>query len=198
MGIAERKVRHKESVRSKILETAWCIVKEDGWESLSMRKIADAIEYSAPVIYSHFQNKEAILYELSLEGFQQLQQLLEKAGKKHSDIKEQLKAYAETYWNFAFRNKEYYSLMFGLGMPCCGMGKLKPEVNAFKDLVSEAIRQIMLERGSNLDDFCFKTYAFWSVLHGLISIRLMRNSDVDDTMNKKVMEDTVAAFISHL
>lgn len=61
MGITERRLRQKEEVRSGILATAWQMVKDDGWQSLSIRKIADAIEYSIPVIYDHFQNKEAIL-----------------------------------------------------------------------------------------------------------------------------------------
>ncbi|ANI90288.1 TetR family transcriptional regulator [Arachidicoccus ginsenosidimutans] len=198
MGITERKIRHKENVKSNILDVARQIVKEEGWQALSMRKIADAIEYSAPVIYGHFENKEAILYELSLDAFGQLHKLLAKAEKKYSDPKEQLKAYADTYWNFAFKNKEYYQLMYGLGVPCCGAGKMKPEVNDFRDFVAEAIEKIMRENKSDMSELCFKTYSFWSVLHGLISIMLMRDSDIDATFNKKVMEDTVAAYIKNV
>ncbi len=54
MGITERRLRQKEEVRNNILVTAWQMVKEEGWQSLSIRKIADAIEYSVPVIYDHF------------------------------------------------------------------------------------------------------------------------------------------------
>ena len=59
MGIAERKLRQKEEMKSSILDAAWKLVQQDGWQSLSIRKIADAIEYSVPVIYYHFENKEA-------------------------------------------------------------------------------------------------------------------------------------------
>ena len=69
MGITERRLRQKEEVRAAILSTAWQMVKSDGWQSLSIRKIADAIEYSVPVIYDHFENKEAILFEFAKEGF---------------------------------------------------------------------------------------------------------------------------------
>jgi AcrR family transcriptional regulator len=72
MGITERRIRQKEEVKANILSTAWQIVKEDGWEAISIRKIADAIEYSVPVIYDHFQNKEAILWEFAKEGFRML------------------------------------------------------------------------------------------------------------------------------
>jgi AcrR family transcriptional regulator len=68
MGIAERRTRQKEEVKANILATAWQIVKEDGWEAVSIRKIADAIEYSVPVICDHFENK-TILWEFAKQGF---------------------------------------------------------------------------------------------------------------------------------
>jgi len=198
MGIAERRLRQKENVRASILTTAWQHVKEEGWQSLSIRKIADAIEYSVPVIYDHFENKEAILFELSLEGFRLLQAKLEAVKKKNPDPEQRIKAMADAYWNFAFKNKEYYQLMYGLGMPCCGAGKMKPEVNAFNDYIWEAIKEVINDRGSDMDEACFKTHALWSVIHGLISIMLMRTSDINTTMNRKVMDDTVAAFLKNL
>jgi len=198
MGIAERRLRQKEHVRESILKTAWQQVKEEGWQSLSIRKIADAIEYSVPVIYDHFENKEAILFELSLEGFRLMESRLEAVKAAVPDPVERIRALADAYWNFAFENKEYYQLMFGLGMPCCGAGQMKPEVNAFNDLIWEAITEVTTDRGSNMDDICFKTHALWSVIHGLISIMLMRTSDITNTMNKKVMDDTIAAFLKNL
>ncbi|TLU96900.1 TetR/AcrR family transcriptional regulator [Dyadobacter sediminis] len=199
MGILERRIRQKENMRTTILSVALQQVKDEGWQSLSIRKIADAIEYSVPVIYDHFENKEAILFELSLDGFRLLERTLEKNKKKYPDPAELLKAHAETYWNFAFKNPEYYQLMYGLGMPCCGAGKIKPEFNTFRKHIGEAINGIVQNKKSNEDETCFKIYAFWSVLHGLISIVMMRCSDIDDsTMNKKIMDDTVEAFIKNL
>lgn len=198
MASKDRILRLKEETRSNILEVSLKIVKEDGWQSLSIRKIADAIEYSVPVVYDYFENKEAILFEISMNGFRLLQQKLEAAIKKHDTPEEQIKALANAYWNFAFKHKEYYQLMYGLGMPCCGAGKMKPEVNAFNNLVYEAIQEVITQKKSNPEEACFKTHAFWSVIHGLISIMIMRTSDITNTMNKKVMDDTVTAFIKNL
>ncbi|PWT95601.1 MAG: TetR/AcrR family transcriptional regulator [Bacteroidetes bacterium] len=198
MAIKDRVLRMKEETRNKILDVSLGIVKADGWQALSIRKIADAIEYSVPVVYDYFENKEAILFEISMDGFRLLQKKLEAALKKHDDPEDQLKALADAYWNFAFKNKEYYQLMYGLGMPCCGAGRMKPEVNAFNDLVYEAISNVISKKKSNPEEACFKTHAFWSVIHGLISIMIMRTSDINSTMNKKVMDDTVAAFIKNL
>ena len=65
MGITERKERQRKEVRDSILQSAWQLVNEEGWQNLSIRKIADAIEYSVPVVYDHFENKEAILSEFN-------------------------------------------------------------------------------------------------------------------------------------
>ncbi|GGN04160.1 TetR family transcriptional regulator [Dyadobacter beijingensis] len=199
MGILERKIRQKENMRTNILAVALQLVKEEGWQSLSIRKIADAIEYSVPVIYDHFENKEAILFELSMDGFRLLDRLLEKDKRKYAEPEERLRAHAETYWNFAFKNPEYYQLMYGLGMPCSSPGKAKPEFNSFRDHIGEAIEGIVKEKKNSEEETCFKIHALWSVLHGLISIVMMRCSDIDDSqMNKKVMDESVDAFIKNL
>jgi len=91
MGITERRIRQKEEVRHRILETAWQIVREEGWQALSIRKIADAIEYSVPVVYDHFENKEAILEDFSRQGFELLVKKLQAAKKKSDDPATQLK-----------------------------------------------------------------------------------------------------------
>lgn len=198
MGIAERRLRQKDEVRSSILATAWQVVKEDGWQSLSIRKIADAIEYSVPVIYDHFENKEAILLEFGKQGFALLIKKLQQAKSKSDDPGKQLSAIADSYWNFAFRNKEYYQLMFGLGIACCETDKCLPEKSVFRDLVMEPIALILHRNKKTNVNACLKYHTFWSVLHGLISIKMMSNSDVSDELNKMVLDDAIAGFIVNL
>lgn len=199
MGITERRLRQKEEVRTGILDTAWKIVKDEGWQSLSIRKIADAIEYSVPVIYDHFENKEAILLEFGKQGFAQLIKKMQLAKKKTDKPGEQLKLIADAYWQFAFKNKEYYQLMFGLGIACCETEKCIPERKVFRELVMEPI-EILLDRNKNTpsSDSCLKYHTFWSVLHGLISIKMMNNSDVSDELNKMVLDDAISGFIKNL
>src|SRR5258705_11236970 len=115
MGISERRLRQKDEVRSSILSTAWQMVKEDGWESVSIRKIADAIEYSVPVIYDHFENKEAILMEFAKDGFRMLSKKIQAAKEKYDDPAEQLKQEAMAYGSLPLRIKENNSLLMGLG-----------------------------------------------------------------------------------
>lgn len=198
MGISERRLRQKEEVRSSILCTAWQMVKEEGWQSLSIRKIADAIEYSVPVIYDHFENKEAILLEIGKEGFRSLSKKMQQAKAKSTDPGEQLKLMADAYWNFAFRNKEYYQLMFGLGMPCCEVEKNMPERTNFKDLLMESINKLIEKNQTPNANLCLKYHTLWSTMHGLVSIKMMNNSDVADELNKLVLDDAINGFIKNL
>jgi len=198
MGIAERRLRQKEEIKANILSTAWQIVKEDGWEAISIRKIADAIEYSVPVIYDHFENKDAILWEFAREGFQRLSKKIQQAKDRSDGPEEQLKAIADAYWSFAFKNREYYQLMFGLGMAGCEIEKCFPERAGFRKLVMEPITAI-IAKGSNPDaNPCLKYYTYWSILHGLISIKNMRNPNASDEINKLVMDDAIAGFVKNL
>jgi AcrR family transcriptional regulator len=199
MGITERRQRQKDVVRTAILTTAWQMVKKDGWQSLSIRKIAGAIEYSVPVIYDHFENKEAILFEFAKEGFSLLSKKMKAAKEKHTNPEEQIKAMADAYWHFAFKNKEHYQLMFGLGMATCEAEKCMPEKMEFRTLLSEPIKFILSKNKNEVANFgCLKYHTLWSVMHGLVSIKLMGNSDVSDELNKMVLDDAVSGFIKNL
>ena len=198
MGITERRLRQKDEVRSSIMGTAWQMVKEEGWQSLSIRKIADAIEYSVPVIYDHFENKEAIFMEFAKEGFQLLSKKIHSAKEKYNDPAEQLKAIANAFWNFAFKNKEYYQVMYGLGMTGCEIEKCFPERTDFRNVVMEPIVAIISKSKNPNVNPCLKYYTYWSILHGLISLKSMRNSNVSDEVNKMVLDDAIEGFIKNL
>ena len=197
MGTTKERLQHKEDLRSRILATSWQMVKDEGWQSLSIRKIADAIEYSVPVIYDHFENKEAIMLEFAKEGFQLLSKKILKAKEKSDDPAEQLRAIADAYWNFAFKNIEFYQLMYGLGMAGCEIEKCFPERGNFRNLVMEPIIAIISKSKNKNEDPCLKYFTFWSILHGLISIKSM-NSNVSEEVNKMVMDDAIAGFIKNL
>ena len=194
MGIAERKVRQKEEVRASILQVAWQIVEKEGWQSLSIRKIAEAIEYSSPVIYDHFENKEAILLEFTKKGFLLLNEELINARSQFVDPALQLEAMAYAYWHFAFTNKEYYQLMYGLGMPSCETAERIPELGAFTKIIINAIKDLIATGNKQDTDPFLKLHTFWSMLHGLISINMM--GETREEMNLMVLKDFIAGFIS--
>src|ERR1700730_8554509 len=100
MGITDRRLRQKEEGRSLILDTAWEMVISEGWQLFSIRKIADAIEYSVPVIYSHFENKDAILLEFNRKGFRLLTEKMNEAKIGKKSPADEIDAMAHAYWEF--------------------------------------------------------------------------------------------------
>jgi AcrR family transcriptional regulator len=198
MGVTERRLREKETIRTAILTTAWELVKAEGWQSLSIRKIADAIEYSVPVIYDHFENKEAILFEIGNEGFRLLSKKIEAAKDKHNDPVEQLRAMADAYWNFALKNKEYYQLMYGVGMASCVEEKCNGDKEGFDYFIMQSITAALEKNKQPAENACLKYHTFWSILHGLVSIKIMGNSPVSGELNKMVLHDAVNGFIKNL
>lgn len=198
MGIVERKMRHKEEIRTGILGAAWHMVVTDGWQSLSIRKIADAIEYSIPVIYNHFENKEAILLEFSKEGYQKLALALQEAKNSVVLPADQLEVMAIAYWDFAFGNKEYYQLMFGLGIPACEMVNQITEIKEMTSILVSTIREALIQNKNEEADYFLKYHGYWSILHGLVSIQMIENSGKTDAFKKMILKDAISGFYKSL
>ncbi len=198
MGIAERKIRQKEEFRASILEAAWLQVLTDGWQSLSIRKIADAIEYSVPVIYSHFENKEAILLEFTKEGCQKLADHLQLVKDKHIEPAAQLEAIANAYWDFAFEHKEYYQLMFGLGIPACEQVNSISEMKNMTMVMMSAIKNAISVSKNKDVDFFLKYHTYLSILHGLVSIEMIQKEGKPAEHKKMILQDAISGFIQSL
>lgn len=198
MGSKERILRLKEETRINILDAALQIVKQDGWQALSMRKIADAIEYTAPIIYEYFSNKDAILLELTRKGYLILSKDLVEAKAEHKLPAEQLEAMWLAYWNFAFANKELYQVMFGVSTNCsCEQIKGLPEADLPWDHFTEVIGELMHITDMQSKIICTKYYTFWSIVHGLVSINILGRDSSDD-INKQVLKDAITGLIKSI
>jgi AcrR family transcriptional regulator len=204
MGITDRKQRQKEEVRTSILDTAWEMVVTEGWQSFSIRKVADAIEYSVPVIYSHFENKDAILLEFNRKGFQLLATALADAKVGAGKPAEQLRVMGRAYWNFAFANKEYYQLMFGLGIPTCDTASKIPAMGELNAVITNSIVGMVMPGKKPAFDPWLKYQSFWSMLHGLVSINMVSPSRAEQpgqgherhaALPQQVLEDVMCSFI---
>ena len=79
MGIAERKSRERADREDRIVAAARGIAESEGWEAVTIRRLAKEIEYSQPVLYSHFENRDAIVAAVAVEGFEELTAVLRAA-----------------------------------------------------------------------------------------------------------------------
>lgn len=197
MGSKERIHRLKENTRVNILDAAYDIVKDEGWQALSMRKIADRIEYTAPIIYEYYANKDAILLELSKNGFEMLAGKMKAAAARFPDPADQIEAMWLAYWNFAFAHTEYYQLMFGIEVSCCLMGEPLPDGSTPYDIASEPIRKLMEIEDPKDERVCTKYYTYWSIIHGLISINIVRKGATDE-INRQILKDAISGITRSL
>lgn len=114
MSHIERRQREKEEIRQRILEAARDIARKEGWPSVTIRKIADSIEYTPPIVYEYFDGKEALIKELIYTGFEMMKDKFEEADKSISDAKKLLHRLSVIHWEFANESFELYQLMFSL------------------------------------------------------------------------------------
>ena len=173
MGIAERKEREKQEMRRKILDAAFEMFVEVGYERTSIRAIAEKIEYSPATIYLYYKDKDELLYEVQREAFD----LLAKSFAPLAEIRhpfERLRALGLTYLDFAFSNPQYYDLMFILTAP---MNVIKENMlwengcNAYEFLLT-TVADCIEEKCIRYADANLGALQAWSMVHGLASIYL--------------------------
>ena len=170
MGIVERRERLRTQVRSDIVKTAKEIAREDGWTAVSIRKIAEVIEYSPPILYEYFESKDKLLEAIRIEGFDFLQAEFHKIKIHFSNPQKQLAEVAHCIWNFAVENPEVFQVMFNLEGAFCDSKKAYSQVMSIRgNPVWEMIASLRPKSGEAVT----KTYyEWWCLTYGFISITM--------------------------
>lgn len=189
-----RREREIEELKNKIIQQSWLIIENEGIQALSIRKIADAIEYSVPMIYKFFESKEALLAHFSREGYSLLRQIIEQSIDKKTSGATQLNDIAKSYWQFASNYTNHYRIMFGLGLPQCETINSTVEMKLASNYMLEAIENTLLDANNMSADKYLKLKTFWSMLHGFIAIDILSNTEINKELPLTVL-DAVEGFI---
>lgn len=112
MGIKERHERERETVRHAILGAARDLFVSDGYQHVSIRKIAERIEYSPAAIYSYFPSKDDIFFALAEEGFRLMITMGESRPRTAGPALERLRQMLMALFRFSQEHPEHYHLMF--------------------------------------------------------------------------------------
>ncbi|WNJ18575.1 TetR/AcrR family transcriptional regulator [Pontibacter sp. G13] len=170
-------------MKARILEAARELAIQDGWPNVSIRKIGYKIEYTPPVIYEHFRNKEAILIELEHQGFRMLGAHLDDARQTQTDPMAQLKAITAAFWDWAFRHAELYQVMFNMeGIRSTATNPMALRESAHS--VLKTLSHLMLFAG-DLDEMFL---SWWSLAHGHVSLVMSGQlRGRDDQMRKNLL-----------
>ncbi|MFZ7107092.1 MAG: TetR/AcrR family transcriptional regulator [Bacteroidota bacterium] len=199
MGIAERKEREKQEMRRKIIDAAFEMFVEVGYERTSIRAIADKIEYSPATIYLYYKDKDELLYEVQREAFDLL-------AKKFAPLEairdpfQRLEALGNSYLDFAIANPQYYDLMFILSAP---MNVIKENMlwengcDAYEFLLT-TIADCMEKQCIRYQDANLGALQAWSMVHGLASIYLKNRFMVMDITPEQAAEGMRLAFREYL
>ena len=111
MGIKERQERDREAVRRSILDAARDLFVTEGFQHVSIRKIAERIEYSPAAIYSYFPSKDDIFYALAEEGFRLLGDPADASARGRTPL-ERVRAIFWRLYEFSREQPQYFALMF--------------------------------------------------------------------------------------
>ncbi|MGN8230033.1 TetR/AcrR family transcriptional regulator [Paenibacillus polymyxa] len=173
----KRRERESSEIRRKIIESARSLFLNQGYAEVSMRKIADQIEYSPTTIYHYFANKEAVVRELLVEGntlfLQALQQRVDEAQAAGLNALDTLKTVSDAYVRFGTANPEYYNILFISNLESVSLVSLI-DSGRFKgfELLETGLKAAMEEGCIMQGDERLIARSVWSMLHGLTSLLL--------------------------
>jgi len=182
MGIAERREREKEALRTRIVEAARDIVSDEGLHALSMRAIAERIEYSPATLYLYFRDKDALVREIVHAGFHRLgeyfREELESVGSE-ADPGVQYAAVGRGYARFAIENTAYFRVMFELPtvahMDCvhdCAEDVIPATGDQSWDCVMTIVQRGVESGYFKLPDAGRGALVGWALIHGLTALYL--------------------------
>ena len=170
MGIRERKKRNADKMRQRILKAAMELFAKGGYDNVTMRRMAEKIEYSPGTIYLYFKNKNDIMLQLCYQGFEQLLALQEELDQVSQPL-ERLSIGGRYYISFALENPELYELMFSTEEI---VQKTVPDeesvpLKSFRKF-EKHVQKCMDVGVFSGEDAEATTIALWAALHGLASL----------------------------
>ncbi|MEU0567662.1 TetR/AcrR family transcriptional regulator [Nonomuraea sp. NPDC005983] len=187
MSIQSRRERERAERERLIVTAARELAESEGWDAVTTRRLAEEIEYSQPVLYSHFKDKGAIMAAVAVEGCADLAAELH-AARTAAGPQQVLAAVGAAYAAFAEQRPALYDVIFthAVDLPFATPQAPAALQAAFGEL-RESLRP--LAKDDNLDVL---TETFWSGLHGLVT--LMRNGRLRREDHERRLALLIARF----
>jgi AcrR family transcriptional regulator len=175
MGIVERKEKKKLEIKKMILDASMKLFVDEGFDNVTIRRIADLIEYSPTTVYLYFKDKNEILYNLHELGFQKLGVMNQNLVEIGNPIT-RLHKMGENYIEFGLANPEFYDVMFIQRAPMEVLAEMKncdwtygeSALNALKLTIEEAMSKGLIKTASPYA----VAMGIWGMMHGLVSLAI--------------------------
>ncbi|MGW7367712.1 TetR/AcrR family transcriptional regulator [Streptomyces sp. NPDC054841] len=166
MSIKTRRERERADRERLIVTTARELAETEGWDAVTTRRLAAEIEYSQPVLYSHFKGKGAIMAAVAVQGFAELATELRAARTAAEGAREALATVGAAYTAFAQERPALYDAMFTHTVDLPFATPQAPA--ALRDAFGELLQAV--QPLADDDDPGILTETFWAGLHGLATL----------------------------
>lgn len=183
MGVKERRERERSETREKILDAARELFITEGYGGVSMRKVAEKIEYSPTAIYVHFADKDDLFYELCHEDFARLAQVFQSSAMPLDPIA-RLRFIGKTYIDFGLHYPNHYKLMFMTAHPPVEPKEQDDEIQGNPELDAYAFLKLTVEQAiaagrfrDELKDAELISQTLWAAVHGVVSLEIAKGCD---------------------
>ena len=188
MPIEDRRARERAERRRLIISTARGLAEAEGWDAVTTRRLSAEIEYSQPVLYTHFANMDQLAEAVAIEGFVELSEALHTAGAGAATATDALRQLAHAYVDFARQNPALYDAMFTRSTTLhFAVDDTPPELQAAFAELRTAVAEVAEHRDADT-----LTEVFWSALHGLVTLN--RNRRLRPTHDADRVDLLIAQF----
>jgi AcrR family transcriptional regulator len=177
-----RRELEKAELREKILDAARALFAAEGYEAVTMRKIAQRISYTATALYYHFPDKHSIMVELCQRDFSTLANCLLRIGKT-ADPVERIVKMGLAYVKFGIDHPQHYRLMFMTPQPECESGDCQmeegdPDQDAYAFLEQSVVEILKAGRfRKEVRDVDLVVQTIWAGVHGIVALHLTKGCD---------------------
>ncbi len=198
MGIKERHERERDEVRRKILDAARELFVAEGYRHVSIRRVAEKIEYSPAALYGYFPSKDDLYFALAEEGYRKLFEFTN--GQLPDDPIEALREGFLRYYRFSRLHPEYFELMFldrtvpRIGEDWHGFAFVGQSINDICQIVRRAIDAGELPAAT---EPLVAFHVLWAAVHGAATVgvceRLAPGED-PDLLARDILEVVLAGL----
>jgi len=169
MGIVQRREREREEIRRKILDAAHDLFAREGYDRVTMRRIADAIEYSPTTIYNHFEDKDDLVQSLCEEDFFRLLGALQ-AEPPPADPVEQIRQLGLAYARFGVEHPNHYRFMFMTPAKFENIHELSGSGQQAFGLLHSAVEKAISGGAFRPGNADAVAQVLWASLHGVVAL----------------------------
>jgi len=199
----QRRERERDATRAAILAAARDLGRSKGWDAVTMRALADRLEYSANFPYRYFAGREDILLSLVRAGFSQLREAMSAAAGDDAEssgptrpselaTRAAIHRAGHAYLDFALAEPDLYQLMYGLG------GARVPATDAWSE--GQAVGDVLIKPLRALGDSDAERHVLqlWATAHGLVALAAVGRVVDEPMVLHAIVDDAIGDVLAHI